>query len=212
MQGTQVQSLIWEDSTRKQGSFLGCSVVKILPVMQDTHLETGLILGLGRSHGGRHGNLLQYSCLEKLMDRGARRATVQGVTKSQTWLKQLSTHGPHFPGSYAILFFTASDFTFTTSHIHNWTFFPLWLRLFFLSGAISLLFSVRILGTYQCGEFIFQCPFFFAFSYCSWDSQGKNTEMVCHSLLQWTTFCQNSPPWPVHLGWSYTAWLIVSVS
>ena len=27
----------------------------------------------------------------------------------------------------------------------------------------------------------------FAFSYCSWGSQGKNTEMVCHSLLQWTT-------------------------
>ena len=25
-------------------------------------------------------------------------------------------------------------------------------------------------------------------------SQGKNTEVVCHSLLQWTTFCQNSPP------------------
>ena len=23
---------------------------------------------------------------------------------------------------------------------------------------------------------------------------GKNTEVVCHSLLQWTTFCQMSPP------------------
>ena len=31
----------------------------------------------------------------------------------------------------------------------------------------------------------------FAFSYSSWGSQGKNTEVVCHSLLQWTTFCQN---------------------
>ena len=40
---------------------------------------------------------------------------------------------------------------------------------------------------------------------------GKNTEVVCHSLLQWTTFCQNSP-WPAHLGWPYTAWLIVSLS
>ena len=29
----------------------------------------------------------------------------------------------------------------------------------------------------------------FAFSYCSWGSQGKNAEVVCHSLLQWTTFC-----------------------
>src|SRR5574340_948816 len=40
----------------------------------------------------------------------------------------------------------------------------------------------------------------FAFSYCSWGSQGKNTEVVCHSLLQWTTFCQISPPRPAHLG------------
>ena len=31
-------------------------------------------------------------------------------------------------------------------------------------------------------------------------SQGKNTEVVCHSLLQWTTFCQTSPPWPTCLG------------
>ena len=23
---------------------------------------------------------------------------------------------------------------------------------------------------------------------------GKNIEVVCHSLLQWTTFCQNFPP------------------
>ena len=34
----------------------------------------------------------------------------------------------------------------------------------------------------------------FAFSYCSWGSQGKNTEVTWHSLLQWTTFCQASPP------------------
>ena len=30
-------------------------------------------------------------------------------------------------------------------------------------------------------------PYIFVFSYCSWGSQGKNTEVVCHSLLQWTT-------------------------
>ena len=27
--------------------------------------------------------------------------------------------------------------------------------------------------------------YIFAFSYCSWGSQGKNTEVVCYSLLQW---------------------------
>ena len=47
----------------------------------------------------------------------------------------------------------------------------------------------------------------FAFSYYSWGSQVKNTEVVCHFLLQWTTFCQISPPWPAHLGWPHRAWL-----
>ena len=49
--------------------------------------------------------------------------------------------------------------------------------------------------------------YLFAFSYCSSGSQGKNTEVVCHSLLQWTTFCQSSAPWPVHLVRPHTAWL-----
>ena len=49
--------------------------------------------------------------------------------------------------------------------------------------------------------------YLFAFSYCSWGSHGKNTEVVCHSFLQWPTFCQNSPPWPDHLGCLYMAWL-----
>ena len=43
-----------------------------------------LILGLGRSPGGGHGNPLQYSCLENPMDRGAWQAAVQRVAKSQT--------------------------------------------------------------------------------------------------------------------------------
>ena len=48
--------------------------------------------------------------------------------------------------------------------------------------------------------------YLFAFSYCSWCSQSKTTEMVCHPLLQWTTFCQTFPSWPV-LGWPQRAWL-----
>ena len=39
-----------------------------------------------RSPGGGHGNPLQYTCLENSMDRGPQRATVHGVTKSQTQL------------------------------------------------------------------------------------------------------------------------------
>ena len=44
-------------------------------------------------------------------------------------------------------------------------------------------------------------------SYCSWGSQGKNTEVIYHSLLQWTTYCQTSPPWPICLGQPHMAWL-----
>ena len=42
--------------------------------------DMGLIPGSGRSPGG--GNPPQYSCLENSMDRGARQATVHGLTKS----------------------------------------------------------------------------------------------------------------------------------
>jgi len=58
--------------------------------MQDVR-DAGSTPGSGRSPGGGHGNPLQYSCLENPMDRGAWRATVYGITKSQTRLKQLST-------------------------------------------------------------------------------------------------------------------------
>ena len=51
--------------------------------------DSGLIPWSGRSPGGGHGNLLQYSCLENPMDRGAWRATVLRVTKSWTRLKPL---------------------------------------------------------------------------------------------------------------------------
>ena len=67
-------------------------VVKNLPPLRDV----GLILGLGRSPGGGHGNPLQYSCLENPLDRGAWQATVHRVTKSQTQLKRLGTHAQDF--------------------------------------------------------------------------------------------------------------------
>ena len=100
--------------------------------------------------------------------------------------------------AYAILLFTALDFTSITSHIHNCVLFLLWLHLFILSGVISPLISSSILGTYQPGQFLFQCPLSFRLFILSQGSQGKNIDVVCHSLLQWTTFSQNSPPWTFH--------------
>ena len=48
--------------------------------------DLGLIPGLGRSPGEGNGNQLQLSCLENSMERGAWRAIVHGVAKSQTQL------------------------------------------------------------------------------------------------------------------------------
>ena len=45
--------------------------------------DVGLISGLGRSHGGGHGNPLQYSCLDRIpMDRRAWWVTVHGLQES----------------------------------------------------------------------------------------------------------------------------------
>ena len=62
-------------------------VVKNLPDTGDTR-DLGSIPGLGRPPGGGHSNLLQCSCLENPMDRGAGGLQFMG-SQSQT---RLSTH------------------------------------------------------------------------------------------------------------------------
>ena len=70
-----------------QRGFPSALVGKNLPANTGDEEERGSIPGWGRSPGGRHGNPLQYTRLESLMDRGAWWATVHSVTKSWTWLK-----------------------------------------------------------------------------------------------------------------------------
>ena len=69
-------------------SSLGASpvalVVKNLSDNAGDIRDLGSIPGSGRFPGGGHGNPLQYSCLKNPMDRGAWRAMVHSVTKSQT--------------------------------------------------------------------------------------------------------------------------------
>ena len=64
-------------------------VVKNAPANAGDLRDVGSIPGLGRSPGAGHGNPLQYSCLENLMDRTAWWATVHRVPKSWTRLKRL---------------------------------------------------------------------------------------------------------------------------
>ena len=61
--------------------FPGGSVVKNPPANAG---DAGSIPGSGRSLEEGNGNPLQYSCLGNPMDKGAWRATVPGVAKSQT--------------------------------------------------------------------------------------------------------------------------------
>ena len=66
------------------GAFQVVLVVKKPPANAGGVRDMGLIPGSGRSPRGGHSNQLQYSCLENPMNKGAWRATVHGVVKSQT--------------------------------------------------------------------------------------------------------------------------------
>ena len=46
--------------------------------------DLSLVPGLGRNPGEGHGNPLQYSCLENLMNGGGWQATVHGVSELDT--------------------------------------------------------------------------------------------------------------------------------
>ena len=73
-------------------------MVKKSPVNAGDVREVGLISGSGRSPGGGHGNMFQYSCLENAMDRGEWQATVHRVAKSWIQLSDfifLDEHGGH---------------------------------------------------------------------------------------------------------------------
>ena len=50
-------------------------VIKNLPVNIEDLRDSGSVSGLGRSPGQRHGNPLQFSCLENPMNRGTWLAT-----------------------------------------------------------------------------------------------------------------------------------------
>ena len=84
-------------------------VVKNPPADVGDIRDWGWIPGLGRSSGGGKGNLLQCSCLENPMGRGAWQAKVYRVAKCQTRLKQLSSSSMPFCDLMAVLFLLLND-------------------------------------------------------------------------------------------------------
>ena len=90
VQGT-LKSLLQHDSSK--ASILRCSafsmvqvvqMIKNLPAVQETYVQP---VGQEDPPGERRCNPLQYSCLENPMGRGAWWATVHGVAKNQTQLR-----------------------------------------------------------------------------------------------------------------------------
>ena len=69
---------------------------------------------------------------------------------------------------------------------------------------------VAYLAPTDLGNSSFSVIIFLPFHIVHWVLKARM--LKCHSLLQRTTFCHNSPPWPIHLAWPYSAWLIVSLS
>ena len=57
-------------------------VVKNAPACAGDVRDAGLIPGLGRSPGGRDGNILQYSFLENPMDRGAWQGIIHRIVET----------------------------------------------------------------------------------------------------------------------------------
>ena len=77
-------------------------LVKSLSAVWETQVRS---LGQEDPPGEGNGNTLQYSCLENPMDRAAWRATVHGLTKSKTRLRDQHFKG----GEQAALVFVCLD-------------------------------------------------------------------------------------------------------
>ena len=123
---------------------------------------------------------------------------------SWTWI-----HGPNLPSSYAISFFTALDFTFTTRHStteHHFCFGPA--ASFFLELLVIALCSspVAYWTPSNLGGLISWCHIFLSFHTVH--------KVLMERILEWFTISSSSGPrfvitslWPVGPGWPCMVWL-----
>ena len=108
-------------------------------------------------------------------------------------------HGPNIPGSYEILLFIASDLASITSHITTGCCFcfgsvsSFFLELFLHWSPVAY-WPPTDLGSSSFSVLSF-CLFILFMGFSS-----NNTEVVCHSLLQWATFCSELSTM-THLFW-----------
>ena len=106
------------------------------------------------------------------------------TTSKLPWFMELTFQVPMQYGSYSIRL----DFHHQ-SHPQVGIVFALAPSLHSFWSYFSTLLQQHIGQQWTWGVHI-SLLYLFALSYCSRGSQGKNMEVVCHSLLQWTTFCK----------------------
>ena len=125
--------------------------------------------------GEGNGKPFQYSCLENYMDRGAWKAAVHGVEKSNMtkWLSL--THPNHSPFFKSILFFLPT-ISLAVTIPHSATKYGLLLTLFFISRSLSVPHCHRCFRTRDSAS---------ATAY--WDSP------VCWCDVQFSSVTQSCP-------------------
>ena len=148
--------------------FPGDASVKNPPANAGHGRDMGSIPGSGRSPGGEPSNPLQYSCLENPTDRGAWRAIVHRVTKSQMRLKLLSMHISLLDlCNIDAIYFTLTYFVSSITHLHYCCYKQL------LSLYLSVFLHFPFFFSVPCNQLIFLIwkgflwfeNFFFSISY-----------------------------------------------
>ena len=125
------------------------------------------------------------------------------------WFTDLTVHAPvKYCSSWHQTLLSSPD-TSTTK-----------LRVCFGPGAVSFLGRLVVLfcsspGAYYTPSYLGDSSFS-VISFCPFTQVVRFSWHIywggLHSLLQWITVSQNSPLWPMHLGWPYLEWLIASLN
>ena len=183
--------------------------------------------GSGKSAREGNGNPLKYSCLDNFMDRGAQRAIVHGVLKSETGLSGLhnsmlicfSKYNPSFRVQFSLKFlvkYNALDFPIVCQDLsvlvncktQSWHHFHK-----VLYRKITSVHVVVFLGV-LCSFCLGACSVPSVISdflrphrlqptrlLCPWNFPGKNAGVGCHFLLQGISPAQGwNPVSPVSLA------------
>ena len=149
--------------------------------------EMGLIPGSGRSPGEGKGYPLQYSCLEKPMDRGAWQPTVHGVAKIWTseWLNSDCAEGtvcPWFLGLHDHCIYLGVCAQADNGEQTNWLYIQISFFFFFNCSTFTNVFPwLKIWGQILISAYT-RCMHFSFDSGCNRARSDSQLSKICHEL------------------------------